>query len=61
MSHRALYRQYRPATFSEMIGQEHITTILKNQVKSGTTAHAYLSRAPVVPARPAPRAYSQGR
>ena len=42
MSHRALYRQYRPATFSEMIGQEHITTILKNQVKSGTTAHAYL-------------------
>ena len=28
MSHRALYRQYRPATFSEMIGQEHITTIL---------------------------------
>lgn len=42
MSHRALYRQYRPAAFSEMIGQEHITTILKNQVKSGTTAHAYL-------------------
>ncbi len=42
MSYRALYRQYRPATFSEMIGQEHITTILKNQVKSGTTAHAYI-------------------
>ena len=60
MSHRALYRQYRPATFSEMIGQEHITTILKNQVKSGTTAHAYLF-APGVPVRQAPRAYSQGR
>lgn len=42
MSHRALYRQYRPAAFSEMVGQEHITTILKNQVKSGTAAHAYL-------------------
>ena len=42
MSYRALYRQYRPAAFSEMIGQDHITTILKNQVQSGQTAHAYL-------------------
>ncbi|MBQ6703773.1 MAG: DNA polymerase III subunit gamma/tau [Clostridia bacterium] len=42
MSYRALYRQYRPATFGEMIGQDHITTILKNQVQSGQTAHAYL-------------------
>ena len=42
MSYRALYRQYRPVTFSEMIGQDHITTILKNQVQSGQTAHAYL-------------------
>lgn len=42
MSYRALYRQYRPALFSEVIGQEHITTILKNQVKAGQTAHAYL-------------------
>lgn len=42
MSYRALYRQYRPATFSEMIGQDHITTILKNQVQAGQTAHAYL-------------------
>ena len=42
MSYRALYRQYRPASFSEMIGQDHITTILKNQVQSGQTAHAYL-------------------
>ena len=42
MSYRALYRQYRPAAFSEMIGQDHITTILKNQVQSNQTAHAYL-------------------
>ena len=42
MSYRALYRQYRPAVFSEVIGQDHITTILCNQVKAGQTAHAYL-------------------
>lgn len=42
MGYRALYRQYRPATFSEVIGQDHITTILKNQVQAGQTAHAYL-------------------
>lgn len=42
MAYEALYRQYRPKTFSEVIGQEHITTILKNQVKSGRPAHAYL-------------------
>lgn len=42
MSYRALYRQYRPSTFAEVIGQDHITTILRNQVKAGQTAHAYL-------------------
>jgi DNA polymerase-3 subunit gamma/tau len=42
VSYRALYRQYRPATFNEVIGQEHITTILKNQVKAGMISHAYL-------------------
>ena len=42
MAYRALYRQYRPRTFSEVVGQEHITTILKNQVASGRVAHAYL-------------------
>ena len=42
MSYQALYRQYRPATFEAVIGQEHITTILKNQVSSGHIAHAYL-------------------
>ncbi|MEG1548530.1 MAG: DNA polymerase III subunit gamma/tau [Clostridia bacterium] len=42
MSYQALYRRYRPASFAEVIGQEHITTILKNQVSSGHTSHAYL-------------------
>lgn len=38
----ALYRKYRPRTFDDVISQEHITTTLKNQVKTETTAHAYL-------------------
>ncbi|MDP3448617.1 MAG: DNA polymerase III subunit gamma/tau [Eubacteriales bacterium] len=42
MAYRALYRQYRPARFAEVIGQEHITTTLKNQVSSDRPAHAYL-------------------
>lgn len=42
MAYRALYRQYRPRTFSELIGQEHVTTILQNQIMSGHIAHAYL-------------------
>ena len=42
MARRALYREYRPKTFSEVIGQDHITTILKNQVREGKLSHAYL-------------------
>ena len=42
MARRALYREYRPETFSEVIGQDHITTILKNQVREGRISHAYL-------------------
>ena len=42
MGKRALYREYRPITFSEVIGQDHITTILKNQVKEHNFSHAYL-------------------
>ncbi len=40
--YQALYRQYRPKTFDEVLGQEHITTILKNQIKRGNIGHAYL-------------------
>lgn len=42
MSHLALYRQFRPRTFDEMVGQTHITTTLKNQIKTGNIGHAYL-------------------
>ncbi len=38
----ALYRKYRPRTFDDVISQEHITTTLKNQIKNGSAAHAYL-------------------
>lgn len=42
MAYQALYRKYRPRRFSEVIGQEHITTVLKNQVTEGHVSHAYL-------------------
>ena len=38
----ALYRRFRPDSFDKVIGQDHITTTLINQVKSGNIAHAYL-------------------
>ncbi|MDD4629421.1 MAG: DNA polymerase III subunit gamma/tau [Eubacteriales bacterium] len=38
----ALYRSFRPETFDGILGQEHIVKILKNQLKTGTTGHAYL-------------------
>lgn len=38
----ALYRTYRPKTFDEVIGQEHITKTLKNQIMNGHIGHAYL-------------------
>lgn len=42
MTYLALYREWRPRTFGEIIGQEHITRTLKNAVVSGRTGHAYL-------------------
>ena len=42
MPYTALYRKFRPATFKEIIGQEHITKTLKNQIVSGRIGHAYL-------------------
>lgn len=38
----ALYRKYRPKTFSDVIGQEHVTETLRNQVRNRQFAHAYL-------------------
>ena len=42
MEYTALYRKFRPLTFSEMVGQSHITKTLKNQIISGRIGHAYL-------------------
>lgn len=38
----ALYRAYRPEVFDEILGQEHIVRILKNQIATDSTSHAYL-------------------
>ena len=40
--YQALYRKYRPKTFDDVAGQEHITTTLKNELKNGRVSHAYL-------------------
>ncbi len=42
MEHIALYRKYRPKSFDEVIGQDHITKTLANQIMSGQIGHAYL-------------------
>ena len=42
MGYTALYRKFRPLTFSEMVGQEHITRTLKNQIIADRVGHAYL-------------------
>ncbi|MBQ5695471.1 MAG: DNA polymerase III subunit gamma/tau [Clostridium sp.] len=42
MAYTALYREWRPRTFNDVVGQEHITTTLKNQVLNNRIAHAYL-------------------
>lgn len=40
--YQSLYRKYRPDSFEKVIGQDHITKTLVNQIKSGNIAHAYL-------------------
>lgn len=40
--HQALYRKWRPQTFADVCGQDHITSILKYEVENGKTSHAYL-------------------
>ena len=42
----ALYRKYRPSTFADVIGQEHVTTPLSNALTSGQVHHAYLFSGP---------------
>ena len=40
--YQALYRKWRPKTFDDVVGQEHITATLKNEVATGKFSHAYL-------------------
>lgn len=42
MSYTALYRKFRPDTFSEVKGQDHVVRTLQNQMRSGRIGHAYL-------------------
>lgn len=42
MSYMALYRKFRPNTFEDVKGQDHIVTTLQNQIKSDRIGHAYL-------------------
>lgn len=42
MAYTALYRKFRPLTFEEIVGQEHITKTLRNQLMAGRVGHAYL-------------------
>ena len=42
MSYQALYRKFRPQTFAEVRGQDHIVSTLRNQMKAGRCGHAYL-------------------
>ena len=44
--YQALYRKYRPNCFSDVVGEEHITDILKKELKSGKIFHAYLFTGP---------------
>lgn len=41
-SYKALYRKWRPSVFSDVIGQEHITSVLKSEIMSQSVSHAYL-------------------
>lgn len=42
MAYLALYRMFRPSTLDDVVRQEHIVTVLKNQINTGRVGHAYL-------------------
>ncbi|MBN2908210.1 DNA polymerase III subunit gamma/tau [Polycladomyces sp. WAk] len=46
MSYRALYRVWRPQTFQDLVGQEHITRTLQNALAEDSFSHAYLFSGP---------------
>lgn len=46
MSYQVLYRKYRPRDFSEVVGQDHVVSVIRRQVETGRIAHAYLFSGP---------------
>jgi DNA polymerase III subunit gamma/tau len=46
MAYKALYRMYRPQTFEEVVGQQHIVVTLQNAIKTNKLSHAYLFSGP---------------
>src|SRR5262249_27029632 len=44
--YQSLYRRYRPVRFSELVGQDHVTTALRNAVTEGRVGHGYLFSGP---------------
>jgi DNA polymerase-3 subunit gamma/tau len=46
MAYKALYRMYRPQTFDEVVGQQHIVITLQNAIKTNKLSHAYLFSGP---------------
>ena len=46
MAYLSLYRKYRPQTFDEILGQEHVSRTLANAIAEDRVAHAYLFTGP---------------
>ncbi|MEQ8718049.1 MAG: DNA polymerase III subunit gamma/tau [Acidimicrobiales bacterium] len=46
MAHQSLYRRYRPGTFADVVGQDHVIAALRNAVRDGRVGHAYLFSGP---------------
>ena len=42
MTYKVIARKYRPQTFAEIVGQEHVTRTLANAIQSNRVAHAYI-------------------
>ena len=46
MNYQALYRMYRPQSFDDVVGQEHVTKTLRNAISKGKQSHAYIFSGP---------------
>ena len=45
LEYKALYRRFRPLNFLDVVGQEHISNTLKNQIQNNTIIHRFLKKA----------------